>query len=140
MAQGYEVRSHTYMRTTVLVLARTGASDFLEKMRHSGKQSQKLRLILETMEIISERGIERCIGRSNFIRMIAPDLGLAEVKVSGKVIRIMTYVASINGEMKAVLLFDFTAHGGKTGKIPPNIIKRGRELAAIAKECVEEAD
>lgn len=39
-------------------------------------------------EIISERGIERCIGRSNFIRMIAPDLGLAEVKVSGKVIRI----------------------------------------------------
>lgn len=63
MAQGYEVRSHTYMSTAVLVLARTGASGF-----------------------------------------------------------------------------DFTAHGGKTGKILPSIIKRGRELAAIAKECVEEAD
>jgi hypothetical protein len=138
MSQGYEIRSHEQMGTTILVLAKTGSQDFLEKMKRDKRKKQTLRLIIETMEGIKRRGINKCIGRSNFIRSIAPDVGLMEVRVPGKVIRVMTYVGEVEGKTDAVLLFDFTAHGGKTGKISPRHIDKGKRLAKIAKECIEE--
>lgn len=136
MAQGYEIRSHQYLETEILVLAREGSKDFMERMRDDPRQHERLKLIIDLVEKVCERGVKRCIGRSNFIRMLDEDVGLAELKYRGSAVRVMVYV-SREGEMSIVLLCDFKGHGG-SDRIQPGKIKKGRYLASIARECMEE--
>jgi hypothetical protein len=136
MAQGYEIRSHQYLGTEIRVLAREGSKDFLEKMHDDPRQCQKLKLIVNLIEKICERGVRKCIGRSNFIRMLDEEVGLAELKYRGSAIRAMVYVDQA-GEMSIVLLFDFKGHGG-SDRIQPGKMSKGRSLARIARDCMEE--
>lgn len=135
MADGFEIRSHQFMATTIYVLAadEPDRSDFLEKLGSSKKTADRAKLIMRTMEKIGERGIARCIGKSNFISILDGELGMAEVRVKGQVIRVMCYVPPARDAV--VLLFDFDGHQGKTGAIPKPVMKKGRKLAAIAGEC-----
>lgn len=137
MKKGYEIRSHQYMGTTLYVLAKEGSDDFIERMYTKRNDRKRLKLILETIDKIFERGISNCIGKRNFIRILDSKLCMAEVKVGGKTIRVMSYCTTEPDEA-LVLLFDFDGHAGKNGKIPGNIMKKGKRLAGIAGKCMEE--
>lgn len=136
MAHEHEIRSHEYDGTEILVLATVGKKDFLEKLSADSKKRDRAKLISLTVKKVHERGLAKCIGKSNFIRMLDDDLCLAELKVSGKVIRVMCYCVA-NDEL-VVLLFDFDSHKGKSGKIPESVMKKGRRLAKKAAACLEE--
>lgn len=140
MDDEYEIRAHRFMDSRVLVLARCGKPDFMEELVSDPKSQQKAKLILETMCKIENRGVDSCLGRSNFIRMLDGNVGLAEVKIGGKVIRVMCHVGTINDRTETVLLFDFKGHGGKSGSIPKGMIKKGKRLASIARKCLEDGD
>lgn len=135
MAEGYKIRSHGMMcGTDVLVLMpESNDEDFLERMEASPKGRGRFRLILRTIEKIGQAGIamSRHVG---FIRTIDGPLGLVEVAVSGKVVRVMSY---LHDESALVLLFDFDGHQG-SDKIKRKDLERGRRLAAIARKCMEE--
>lgn len=133
MLTDYEIRAHQFFETRIFALAKAGKEDFLEKLERKPKSHERLRLILGTVEKVSARGLSACIGAGNFVRLLDGSLGLAEVKVSGKVIRVMCYCQTGKEEL-LVLLFDFDGHKGKSGAIAPDIMDKGRKLARIAGE------
>lgn len=139
MADEYEIRSHEYADVEILVLAPVGKKDFLEKLRDNPKKRGRASLIAIATRKVQERGVSKCIGRSNFVRMLDEGLCLAELKVAGKVIRVMCHCPAIQDD-KLVLLFDFDAHKGKSGKIPKSAMEKGRRLAKEAARLAKEDD
>lgn len=137
MAHGYEIRAHTMLGGRILVLAREGRRDFLEELDGDPRGSEKFELICRTYEKIALRGVSKCVGKQNFVRILEGNLGLVEMKVGKTRIRVMSYLHGAGTEQKLVLMFEFTGHQG-TGKIGKNELRRGRELASIARECMEE--
>ena len=137
MAHGYEIRAHAMLGGRILVLAREGRKDFLEELGESPKSSERFELICRTYEKIVRRGVSRCVGRQNFVRVLEGSIGLVEVKVGGTRIRVMSYLHGSEAGRELVLMFDFTGHQG-SGKIGRDVMDRGRKLASIARECMEE--
>ena len=107
--------------------------DFLEEMEAMPDRRTRFRLIIRTMEKIGQIGVltSRRVG---FVRMLDNRVGLVEVAVPGKVIRVMTYS---HGDNHLVLLFDFDGHQG-SDKIKQKDLARGKRLARIARQCMEE--
>ena len=136
MAHGYEIRAHAMLGGRILVLAKEGRKDFLEELGADPKGSERFELICRTYEKIAQRGVDRCVGRQNFVRVLEGSLGLVEVKVGNTRIRVMSYLHGSGASQKLVLMFEFTGHQG-TGKIGKKDMRRGRELASIARECME---
>lgn len=137
MAHGYEVRAHAMLGGRILVLAKEGQEDFLERLGSDPKSSELFSLICRTVERIAQRGVGRCVGRQNFVRVLDGSLGLVEVKVRGRRVRVMSYLHGSGPSQELVLLFEFTGHQG-SAHIPRKDVQRGRRLAAIARECMEE--
>lgn len=137
MAHGYEIRNHAMLGGQILVLAKEGKRDFLEKLGRSPKSADRFELICRAYEKIVQRGVSRCVGRQNFIRVLEGGLGLVEVKVGNTRIRVMSYLHGSGADQELVLMFDFTGHQGSDG-IEDSDIKKGRRLAKIARECMEE--
>lgn len=137
MAHGYEIRAHAILGGRVLVLAKEGRKDFLEELGADPKNSERFELICRTYEKIAQRGVSRCVGRQNFIRSLEGNIGLVEVKVGNTRIRVMSYLHGSGTGQELVLMFDFTGHQG-SGKIEKSDMAKGKKLASIARECMEE--
>ena len=137
MAHGYEIRAHAILGGRILVLAKEGKRDFLEKLEMSPKSSERYELICSAYEKITQRGVNRCVGRQNFVRVLEGSLGLVEVKVGNTRIRVMSYLHDSREDKELILMFDFTGHQG-SNRIEDSDMKKGRKLAKIAKECMEE--
>ena len=135
MAEGYKIRAHQLQcGDDVLVLMPAGRDkDFLEETEAMPDRRTRFRLIIRTMEKIGQIGVltSRRVG---FVRMLDNRVGLVEVAVPGKVIRVMTYA---HGDNHLVLLFDFDGHQGSE-KIKQKDLARGKRLARIARQCMEE--
>lgn len=138
MAQGFHIVEHDIgCGHSVMALAKDGKGDFLDKLASKPKDTQRLKLILRTAEHIEFFGPKSYMRPGGTIRPLDGELSLVEIKVPGKVIRVMAYLKDPFGSYRLVLLFDFDGHQG-SGKIPENIMERGRRLAAIARETLEE--
>lgn len=137
MAHGYEIRAHAMLGGRILVLAREGRRDFLEELEEDPRNFEKFELICRTYEKISQRGLSRCVGKQNFVRVLEGGIGLVEVKVGSTRIRVMSYLHGSGTGQELVLMFEFTGHQG-TGRIEKGVMRRGRQLASIARECMEE--
>lgn len=136
MAEGYEIVEHeTECGNPILVLRPEGSRDFLEKMAANGKTVERYRLIVRAVSKIQIHGPRKFMG--HMVRQLDDELSLFEIKVSGKVIRVMAYIRQPYGPYRIVLLFDFDGHQG-TGKITKSDIKRGKRLARIARACLKE--
>lgn len=136
MGSAYEIVRHDLGDGAMVdVLAARGdaGSDFLEKMY--SRDHARFRLIVRTVKRISLSDADTY--RGTFLKTIDDNLSLVEVKVPGKVIRIMAYDRRDGTHTRLVLLFDFDGHQGKTGKIKPSLVKKGKTLAKIARECAE---
>ena len=137
MANGYETRGHSWLGKNVRVLARSSdEEDFLERMEGDPRHNERFRLIRLVIKKICDRGIGRCVGKRNFINPLDSCLGLCEVRVTGHVIRVMTYLHSWKGGQGLVLLFDFNGHQG-SDRIPKSQMEKGRRLAKEARACIE---
>lgn len=137
MANGYEIRAHAMLGVRILVLAKEGRRDFLEKLEENPKGAERFELVCRAYEKIIQRGVSRCVGRQNFVRVLEGSLGLVEVKVGNTRIRVMSYLHGSGADQELVLMFDFTGHQG-SDRIEGSDMKRGRKLAKIARECMEE--
>lgn len=135
MAFGYDLAPYELTGGfTVYVLVREGQEDFLAQMAGRPKTSGRAGLILTTLERIGAAGIGQSL-RARFIRMLRADVGMVEVRVAGKVIRVMSY---LHEGTDLVLLFDFDGHQGGN-KVPRQVMEKGERLARIARACMEEA-
>ena len=140
MASGYKIREHllSVPELRVLVLMREDDEiDFLERMEGSKRGRQRQALIVKTLEKVQLKGIPLS-ERSRIVKLLDSELCVAEVRVPGKVIRVMGYIHARGTDLaELVLLFDFDGHQG-TNKIPKRLMDKGRKLAAIAKLNMEE--
>lgn len=137
MAEGYKVRRHELVPGIgILVLAPDGADDFIDVLEKKPKQRDRLRLIKLTLEKLISRGFSASI-RGRQIRILEGSIGLAEIAIAGKVIRVMCYVHEIESNPTPVLLFDFDGHQG-SDKISKTLMEKGRKLAGVARLCMEE--
>lgn len=137
MERGYETRENDWGDKPVRVLARTSEEKhFLKRMEENPKRNERFCLIKKAIEKMYERGIDKCLGRKNFLRQLDGDVSLFEVKVAGQVIRVMAYLHRWSGGIGMVLLFDFDGHQG-SDKIPKPLMEKGRRLAREAKVCIE---
>lgn len=128
MADKYVIVEHdTGDGHSILVLSKEGRPDFLSKMRSAGGDKKRYRLIVKVASRIERNGTAPFVGP--FVRVLDNDLSLVEIKVNGQVIRVMAYKGQ-----RMVLLFDFDGHQGKSGKISPSNMKRGRMLAKEARD------
>lgn len=136
MSEGYEIVEHeTEGGNPILVLRPIGSKDFLERMRDKPKQRDHYKLIVRMVARVQYDGPKRYIGK--LIRLLDSELSLYELKVGGRVIRVMAYIYQPYGSHRVVLLFDFDGHQG-SGKIPPEMMEKARKLARIARETLEE--
>lgn len=136
MAEGYEIVEHeTECGNPILVLRRKGSPDFLEKMQVDRKSQDRYRLIVQMVAKVQFHGPAKFLGK--LVRLLDSGLSLFELKVAGKVIRVMAYIHQPHGSHRIVLLFDFNGHQG-SGKIPAHVMRRGKELAKIARRSLEE--
>lgn len=115
-----------------LMLAPCGADTFMEKMAATPKMQERAALIARTMRRVSENGVDWAFESKTF-KSLEPELSLCELRVKGKIIRVMTY---IHDNQVPIYLFDFDGHQGKRSNIPANIKRKGKELAKIARECM----
>lgn len=130
MADDYVIVEHdTGDGRSILVLSKTGRRDFLSEMRGTGGDKKRYRLIVRVASRIEQSGTGPFMGTS--VRSLDNDLSLVEIKVPAHVIRVMAYKWK-----RMVLLFDFDGHQGKSGKISPSDMKRGKRLAKIARDTV----
>lgn len=122
----------------VLVLMPEGDErDFLERMQESKKGRQRHALIIRTLERIQLKGIPLS-ERTQVVKLLDASLCVAEVRVTGKVIRVMSYIHARGGSnAELVLLFDFDGHQG-TNKVPKRLLEKGRRLAEIARRNMED--
>ena len=136
MAESYEIVEHeTECGNPILVLRPEGGTDFLEKMKSKPKELQRYRLITRMVARIQFDGPKKYIGR--MVRVLDSELSLFELKVAGQVIRVMAYIYQPYAGHRIVLLFDFNGHQG-SNKIPGHLMKKGRDLAEIARKNLEE--
>lgn len=70
---------------------------------------------------------------SETLKLLNAELALYELRIKGKIIRVMTYV---HNDQVPVYLFDFEGHQGKTGQIRKEHMEKAQKLAKIAKECL----
>lgn len=84
---------------------------------------------------LSSRQRHKWARQTNRLRFLGTSLSLYELKVDGKVIRIMTYV---HHDATPVYLFDFDEHQGKHAGIPKHVMDRGKKLTAIAAGLIME--
>lgn len=110
------------------VLARKGAQSFMEKMTGNPKRHQRAEQIRRAAERVARNGVEWA-KVSKTLKAIAPDLYVYELRVPGKVIRVMTY---LHNGIEPIYLFDFDGHQGKKGGIKASDIEKAQELAAEA--------
>ncbi len=139
MAHGYEIRAHAMLGVRILVLAKEDRRDFLEKLEENPKSAERFELVCRTYEKITQRGVGRCVGKQNFVRVLEGNLGLVEVKVGNTRIRVMSYLHGFGEDQELVLMFDFTGHQG-SDNIESSDMKKGRKLAKVARECMEERE
>lgn len=135
MAEGYKIRAHQLScgEDALVLMPRGRDKDFLEEMEEAPDRRTRFRLIIRTMEKIGQIGVPAS-RRVGFVRALDNRVGLVEVAVPGKVIRVMTYAHS---DGRLVLLFDFDGHQG-SDRIKQKDLARGKRLARIASLCMEE--
>ncbi|WP_278592042.1 hypothetical protein [Olsenella uli] len=132
----YEISGHeTEPGEFLFVLAPKGKPGFLEKMKYKKGGGERYRLIVRTASKIDRLGA--CRFHGTLVRPLDNGLSLVEVKVPGKVIRVMACTHAIGYRERLILLFDFDGHQG-SGQIAPEMMRRAKKLAAIARSCAEE--
>lgn len=130
MAEAYVIVSHDIGDgESVLVLTRPGRDDFLAEMCSSGGDRSRYRLIVRTVARIQRRGAPF---RGTMVRSLDSGLSLVEVKVPGRVIRVMAYEGA-----RLVLLFSFDGHQG-SDKISRSDMEKARRLAAEARKAASQ--
>lgn len=117
-----------------IVLAPAHTKSFIEKLVGDPKTRQRANAIVKAMAQIAKNGT-KWARQANKLRFLGTSLSLYELKVDGKVIRIMTYV---HHDATPVYLFDFDGHQGKHAGIPKHVMDRGKKLAAIAAGLIME--
>ncbi len=117
----------------VLATCENRDSDFLDRL--FTRDRDRFKVIARTIKRISLS--DGNAYRGTFLRMIDDGLSLVEIRIPGKVIRVMAYDRKVGNRMRLILLFDFDGHQGKTGNIPRHLIEKGRSLAKNARECAE---
>lgn len=116
-----------------LCLAVVGKPPFLEKLSCSPKTRDRAVLISRTANRIHDNGLDWAF-QSETLKSIDDELSLCELRIKGRVIRVMTY---IHNKQIPIYLFDFDGHQGKTGKVSSNILKKGKQLSEEARKCME---
>lgn len=117
-----------------IVLAPAHTKSFIEKLVGDPKTRQRANAIVKAMAQIAKNGT-KWARQANKLRFLGTSLSLYELKVDGRVIRIMTYV---HHDATPVYLFDFDGHQGKHAGIPKHVMDRGKKLAAIAAGLIME--
>ena len=126
----YQLSEETYMR----VLTPCGHAPFIEELARSPKTRRRAALIARTADRLQRFG--RAWGfESGTLKWIAPEVSLCELRVGGKVIRVMAYLPP--EPAPPIYLFDFDGHQGKDVSIPAHVKSRAKELAVEAKRCIE---
>jgi hypothetical protein len=114
------------------ILVSTGRKTFMEKLAGNPKDQNRAAVIAKTADRVGRNGISWAKA-SKTLKAITATVSVFELRVPGKVIRVMTYVH--DGETP-VYLFDFDGHQGKGGKIPQSLIDKANTLAEAARECI----
>lgn len=117
----------------VLCLAAESKPSFLEELGASPKTKERAALISRTTKRIHDFGIDWAFVSKTF-KPLDKELSLCEMRVTGRVIRVMTYV---HNNILPIYLFDFDGHQGKGNSIPPNYLERGKRLSIEAHKCME---
>lgn len=135
MAEGYKIREHLLgvpEQRALVLMREDDEKDFLECMENSKRGRQRHALIIKTLEAIQIKGIPLS-ERTRIIKILDSELCVAEVRVPGKVIRVMSYIHNRGTDLaELVLLFDFDGHQG-TDRIPKRVMDKGKRLAEIAR-------
>lgn len=126
----YKLTEESSMR----VLSRDGKPSFIEELARSPKTRRRASLIARTADRIERFGIDWAF-ESTTLKWVSADISLCEMRVSGKVIRVMTYLTP--GTTSPIYLFDFDGHQGKGGSIPPHLLRKAEQLAQEARSCLE---
>lgn len=129
----YEIVSFELSENTSMnILTATGRQTFMEKLISNPKGQNRAALIARTVDRVGRNGIPWA-KESKTLKTITSTISVFELRVPGKVIRVMTY---LHDEKTPIYLFDFDGHQGKGGKIPQNLIDKASELAEAARECI----
>ena len=130
---GYEVVSFKLSETVSMnILTATGRQTFMEKLVSNPKGQNRAALIARTADRVGRNGIPWA-KETKTLKTITSTVSVFELRVPGKVIRVMTYV---HDEKTPIYLFDFDGHQGKGGGIPQNLIDKANKLAEAARECI----
>ena len=124
----YELGDGAYM----LVLTQTNKLPFIKKLASNPKTKEDASIIVKAAKRVSVNGVEWA-KQAKVLKAIDNNLSLFELRISGRVVRVMTYL----GKDEPVYLFSFDGHQGKTGKIPKSIIKKGKQIAQLAEQSLE---
>lgn len=119
---------------SAIVLARENAASFIDKLLDNPRTRRRAGAITKAIAQVSKNGVEWA-KQADKLKFLNAGLSLYELKIGGRVIRIMTYV---HCDSVPVYLFDFNGHQGKSRKIPRHIMDRGEKLAIIAARLMTE--
>lgn len=129
----YEIVSFALSEDTSMdILVAAGRKTFMEKLAGNPKDQDRAALIARTVDRVGRNGIPWA-KESKTLKTITATVSVFELRVPGKVIRVMTY---LHDERAPIYLFDFDGHQGKGGKIPQSLIDKASKLAEAARECI----
>lgn len=141
MESGYELVEQDLDGThAALVLGKTGSDNtFIDDLVEDPKRLDEAKALKKSLIRIAENGLPWAL-ESETLKILktgTPGLLVAEVRVHRKTYRIMAYAHNTQSG-PLVLLFPFKGHVRQSsGGIPEQTLKRGIELARIAKELLE---
>lgn len=111
------------------VLRRAHKPSFMDEMAEDPKRYERAALIARIAARIERRGKEWAF-QSATSKWLASSVSVCEVRIRGKVVRVMAYWPP--QEARPVYLFDFDGHQGKSGNIPSHLLDKAYRLAQEA--------
>lgn len=142
MNDGFElVRQELLPGMSILVLCQKNKRlTFIDELAADPKRRAKAKAIADAALRLVQHGTAWAIstGRLKRLNYSRRTIAMYELKVMGKVHRIMTYVHDDKNQTP-VLLFDFDGHRGTSGGgIRPSTLAKGQQYAEIARSLLRE--
>lgn len=135
------VRQELLPGISILVLCQKNKSlTFIDELAADPKRRMKAKAIADAALRLVQHGTAWAIstGRLKRLNCSKGTIAIYELKVMGKVHRIMTYVHDDKNQTP-VLLFDFEGHKGKSGGgIKSSTLIKGQQCAEIARSLLRE--
>ncbi len=123
----------------ILVLCHKESRSFYDEMSMDRRRREKAIMLDRAASRLARYGTDSAIeiGLLTMLHGVRGSLALYELHANARVYRIMTYVHN-EKDRTPVLLFDFCGHTKRSaGGIPKKILRKGEELALVARELLE---